>query len=255
MMTTATLSLVILFSSLTHALPNGIPTGNYITRSESYQGSYPPYYYGQQLAPYGYGQYMAPAYYSSGQGAFAGQNYGYTGRATSNGAVNGNPGQVWASSGATQAVPTTIARTAAGADGQQGVASGQQDVSTTQQGVADGQQGGGAQDNVRVVSRCGKTEEGGKFCETTRTSGDARLLDNASLNGNGNGQVANSQAAELQGLARQVNQGYNIVNGTLTPVSADDQSNTSTDLSDLDAARNDQASTNQTDTTDATTAT
>jgi hypothetical protein len=88
MMTTATLSLVILFSSLTHGLPNGIPTGNYITRSESYQGSYPLYYYGQQLAPYGYGQYMVPAYYSSGQGAFAGQNYGYTGRATSNGAVN-----------------------------------------------------------------------------------------------------------------------------------------------------------------------
>ncbi|PLW25874.1 hypothetical protein PCASD_23504 [Puccinia coronata f. sp. avenae] len=67
--TTATLSLIILFSSLINALPSGIPTGNYITHSASYQGSYPSYYYGQQLAPYGYGQYLAPAYYSSGQGA------------------------------------------------------------------------------------------------------------------------------------------------------------------------------------------
>ncbi|PLW16009.1 hypothetical protein PCANC_16596 [Puccinia coronata f. sp. avenae] len=219
MMTTATLSLIILSSSLINALPNGIPTGNYITHSESYQGSYPSYYYGQQLAPYGYGQYMAPAYYSSGQGAFVGQNYGYTGRAISNGAINGNPGQVWARSGGVQAVPTTIARTAVA-----GVASGQQGVSTAKQGVANGQQGGGAKDNVRVTSRCGKTEDGGKFCETTRTSGDVRLLDNASLNGNGNSQAANSQAAQLQALARQVNKDLNIVNGTLTATSADAQS-------------------------------
>ncbi|PLW14853.1 hypothetical protein PCASD_15819 [Puccinia coronata f. sp. avenae] len=199
---------------------DGIPTGNYITHSASYQGSYPSYYYGQQLAPYGYGQYLAPAYYSSGQGAFVRQNYGYTGRGISNGAVNGHPGQVWARSGGVQAVPTTIARTTV-AD----VASGQQGVSTAKQGVANGKQSGGAQDNVRVTSQCGQTEDGGKFCETTRTSGDVRLLDNASLNGNGSSQAANSQAAQLQALARQVNKDLNIVNGTLTPTSADGLSN------------------------------
>jgi hypothetical protein len=133
--------------------------------------------------------------------------------------LKGNPGQVWARSGGVQAVPTTIARTAVA-----GVASGQQGVSTAKQGVANGQQGGGAKDNVRVTSRCGKTEDGGKFCETTRTSGDVRLLDNASLNGNGNSQAANSQAAQLQALARQVNKDLNIVNGTLTATSADAQS-------------------------------
>ncbi|PLW34272.1 hypothetical protein PCANC_17678 [Puccinia coronata f. sp. avenae] len=206
--TTATLSLIILFSSLINALPSGIPTGNYITQSESYQGSYPSYYYGQQLAPYGYGQYLAPAYYSSGQGALVRQNYGYTGRSISNGAVIGNPGQVWERSERVQAVPTTIAWTTVA-----GVASGRQGVSTAKQGVANGKQGGGAQDNVRVTSRCGNTEDGGKFCETTRTSGDVQLLDNAS----------NSQAAQLQALACQVNKDLNIVNGTLTPTSADGQ--------------------------------
>lgn len=286
-MTTASISLVILFSALANALPSGIPTENYVTRS--YQGSYPSYsYYGQQLPPYGYGQYFGPAYNGPGQGPFVGQNYGYTSRVISNGPTNvshissscyihvnfvdieaapfvrfnlfsqGYPGQVWASSGGDQSAPNTIARAATGGAGQQGVGNGQQ-------GVADGQQGGGPEENVRVVSRCGQLDGGGKFCETTRTSGDAQLLDNPSLNGNGNGQAdntnsnSNSQAAQVQALTRQVNQGLNSVNATLTPSSSEDgQSNTSPDLSDLADAQYEQASKNQTsaaDTTDGTSST
>ncbi|PLW56367.1 hypothetical protein PCANC_03406 [Puccinia coronata f. sp. avenae] len=257
MMTTASISLVILFSALANALPSGIPTENYVTRS--YQGSYPSYsYYGQQLPPYGYGQYFGPAYYGPGQGPFVGQNYGYTSRVISNGPTNGYPGQVWASSGGDQSAPNTIARAATGGAGQQGVGNGQQ-------GVADGQKGGGPEENVRVVSRCGQLDGGGKFCETTRTSGDAQLLDNSSFNGNGNGQAdntnsnSNSQAAQVQALTRQVNQGLNSVNATLTPSSSEDgQSNTSPDLSDLADAQYEQASKNQTsaaDTTDGTSST
>ena len=73
---------------------------------------------------------------------------------------------------------------------------------------------------------------GGKFCETTRSSGDVQLLGHAIVNGNGNGQL-DSQAAQLS-LARQVNQGANTVNGTLSQTAVDDQPNTSINLSDLD---------------------
>ncbi|PLW04604.1 hypothetical protein PCANC_28022 [Puccinia coronata f. sp. avenae] len=158
------------------------------------------------------------------RGRSSDKNYGYTSRVISNGPTNGYPGQVWASSGGDQSAPNTIARAATGGAGQQGVGNGQQ-------GVADGQKGGGPEENVRVVSRCGQLDGGGKFCETTRTSGDAQLLDNSSFNGNGNGQADNTK---------------------------DGQSNTSPDLSDLADAQYEQASKNQTsaaDTTDGTSST
>ncbi|PLW36271.1 hypothetical protein PCANC_19858 [Puccinia coronata f. sp. avenae] len=286
MMTSAILSLVILFSSLTNALPSDYPSGNYVSRS--YQSTYPSYNYGQQLPAYGYGPDMGPAYYGPGPGPFVGQKLGYPGRPIAHDPLrNAYTGPVWDSFGGPEPVPSPFVRTAVVADslrgppdgqrgasdgqrgppdgqrgppdglrgppdGQRGAQDGQRGAPDGQRGVPDGQQGGGARENLRIVSQCGQTDGGGESCENTRSRGDVQLLGHAIFNGNGNGQV-DSQAAQLS-LTRQVNQGANTVNGTLSQTTAADQANTSTDLSDLDDAQSEPASTNQTatDNTDAT---